>query len=503
MLGALERYGLYQLVQDGCVKHGLDASAMRLALDSFALALTLRQGCVEGVRRLATPTASTLFWADDAPSADWVRRTLGCFADKGADAFHLGMMGKYLKAVRAESGATVFYVDNHLRKYVGQEVLRRGWRMQDKRVRPGVTDYYIHDVEGNPLLREVSPSHASLPAVILGIADSLRAALGEDARILLAFDRAGAFPETLSGLRNESFEFVTYERRPYRLLSPSEFTREMVLDLGEERDPETIRFAEFTHALGKGRGDVRRIATLTPEQEQVNMLAVGMTRAEQLIAILRGRWHQENGLKHGVERWQVNHLDGRRTVAYSPDTVVPNPARRRLDSTLRTACVQEGLARRLLARLAEGDPEREEAECDLAEALALQQELLARRPTTPKKAPLAQTELAGKLVYHSPAYKTVLDTVRIACANAEADLAETLAPHLPRAAEAKMTLSNLLVAPGRVEVNARTIQVHLAPAGTGPEQAAYAKCCTRVNADNLVLPGDPSRRALRFACQPR
>jgi hypothetical protein len=500
LVGLMERYGLHRLADEICGKNDLDATAVRVALDAFAIALAIGQGCVEGVRRLATPTAAQLLRAVRCPSADWVRHTLHGFADVGTARFHLGMAGRYLDAARADDGPAVFYVDNHLRPYTGKEVLRRGWRMQDKRVLPGTSDFYVHDEDGRPALRTVSPEHGSLTEALLEIADLLRAGLGDEQRILLAFDRGGAFPEMLAALREDSYEFVTYERRPYRLLLPSAFTKEMELRVGRD-EVERIAYAEFHVPLGKGRGRVRRIAIRTPEGRQVNLLAVGPTAAERLIEIQRGRWKQENGFKHGVERWRINQLDGRRTEAYAPETIVPNPARRRLNHALRMACVDEGLARRLLARLDEGDPKRAKAASALEEALASQRELLERRDVTPKYAPLSETELAGKLVFHPGAYKTVLDTVRIAAANAEADLAEWLAPHLPRAAEAKKTIANLLVAPGRVRVGSRTVRVDLAPAGTGPEHDAYAELFRAVNAADLRLPGDPRRRLLRFGSQ--
>jgi len=500
LLGLMDHYGLYRLADEVCAKHGLSAPAVRLALDAFATALAIGQGCAEGVRRLATPTAPALLRTPQCPSADWVRRTLHGFADVGAERVHFGMAGRYLDAARADDGPAVFYVDNHLRPYTGQEVLRRGWRMQDKRVLPGTTDCYVHDEDGRPTLRTVSPSHGSLTEMLLEIADLLRAGLGEEQRILLAFDRGGAFPETLAALRDDSYEFVTYERRPYRLLLPTAFTREMTFRVGDE-EPERLTFAEFFVPLGRGRGDVRRIAIRTPEGRQVNLLAIGTTPAERLIEIQRGRWKQENGFKHGAERWNINQLDGRRTQAYAPDTIVPNPARRRLNNALRLACVDEGLARRLLARLDAADPKWAQADIALAEAIATQHELIARRPMTPTHAPLCETELAGKLVYHLGAYKTVLDTVRIAAANAEADLAAWVAPHLPRAAEAKKAIANLLVAPGRVRVGSRTIAVDLAPAGTGPEHRAFGAFFRAVNAANLRLPGDPRRRLLRFRSQ--
>jgi hypothetical protein len=500
LVALMERYGMYRLADEICAKHDLAPSAIRVALDAFAFALAIGEGCVEGVRRLATPSAPALLRTPSCPSADWVRRTLHAFADVGAPRFHFGMAGRYLDAARDERGPAVFYVDNHLRPYTGQEVLRRGWRMQDKRVLPGASDFYVHDEDGRPALRTVAPAHGSLTEKLLEIADLLRAGLGDEQRILLAFDRGGAFPETLAALREDSYEFVTYERRPYRLLLPTEFTREMVLDVGDGA-PERIAFAEFRVPLGRGRGDVRRIALRAPEGRQVNLLAISQEPAERLVAIQRGRWRQENGFKHGVERWSINQLDGRRTEAYAPETIVPNPARRRLNHALRLACVDEGLARRLLARLADDDPKHAKAAVALAEAIEQQRELLARRETTPTYAPLAETELAGKLVYHPGAYKTVLDTVRIAAANAEADLAEWLAPHLPRAAEAKKTLANLFVAPGRVHVGARTIRIDLAPAGTTSEHRAFAALFAAVNRADLILPGDSNRRMLRFGSQ--
>ncbi len=499
LVAVVARYGLHGLVERIAREAHLEGDALRLALDSFITALAIGDTTVEGGRRLATPSAPTLLRASHAPSADSVRRTLGRLADEGATRLHLGMAGRYLEASRSDDAPAVFYVDNHLRPYTGQEVVRKGWRMQDKRVRPGTTDHYVHDADGRPVLRTVSTTHDSLTEQLFPIADLLRIALGEEQRILLAFDRGGAFPAALAGLRDESFEFVTYERRPYRELSASAFNREIVVERGGREL--TYRFAEFRVRLGGGRGKVRRIALRTHDGRQVNILAISTAPAETLIRILFARWVQENGFKHGAKRWGINQLDGRSTVAYTPDTIIPNPARRRLDNALRVVCISEGLARRDLSRLAAGHPKRETIELEIAEAVAEQHALVARRASTPIRAPLGETDLAGKLVYHSTEYKAVLDTIRIACANAESDLAELLGPELPRAEEVKKTLANLFAAPGNVRVDSRTIRVALQPAGTAAEHAAFAVFFGKVNAANLTLPGDPRGRRLRFRSQ--
>jgi len=132
-------------------------------------------------------------------------------------------------AAEDEAEPAVYYVDNHLRPYTGQYATRRGWRMQDKRVVPGSTDYYVHDVEGRPVFRVESPDHAPLTDWQSPICQMLRQGLGPGQRILVAFDRAGAFPQQMATLRDEDFEFVTYERRPYTLLSATAFTEQVKL----------------------------------------------------------------------------------------------------------------------------------------------------------------------------------------------------------------------------------------------------------------------------------
>ena len=308
-----------------------------------------------------------------------------------------------------------------------------------------------------------------------------------------AVERGVVTPEEAEAAKRE---IVPSERRPFPLLAASAFTETALVGPDDE-----VRFVESRINLGAERGRVRRIAVREVDGRQVNLLAVSEWPAGRLIAIMRGRWRQENGFKHGVERWGINQLDRRKTVAYPPDTIIPNPARRRLDRALRAACIREGDARRLLALFADDDPRRARVEHDLHEATILQRQLLAERSATPHHAPLRDTELAGKLVRHDGGTKTVLDTVRIACVNVETDLANALAPLLPRAAEAKKTLANLFAAPGRVRVGLRTIAVDLAPAGTALEQAAFGQLLDTLNREKLSLPGDGRRRRLAFRAQ--
>jgi len=505
MLAMAEQHQLYNAALCELWGKQRGSRQIRVAMDSVIAALSIGECCVEGVRRLASSSADRLLRADHAPSASWVRRVLKRFAGGDEELngwqLHLLLAGMYMRQAQAGSEeAAVYYVDNHMRPYTGKFVTRKGWRMQDKRVLPGATDYWLHSEDGRPVMRIYDPTNAALTSWLSAIADMLRQGLGDDQRILVAFDRAGAFPQQLADLRDDKVEFVTYERRPYALLSQGQFDQELVSEEGEH-----IGMYERRANLGKKRGRVRRIALRMEDGHQVNLLASSTEPAERLVGIMLGRWCQENGFKHGVERWGINQLDGRKIADYDPNSVIPNPARRRLDRELSLARLEEGRARRELAHLKEDHPRYEHRferwHKRLEDAMNRQLDLQALRPSTPTHAPLEETELAGKLVYHPGNYKAVMDTIRIVCANVESDLAYTLAPYLRKPREAKKALANLFKAPGSVRVEQDRILVHLDPAGTRNEKKAFDRLLEELDAWHLVLPGDKDRRPLRFRSQ--
>jgi hypothetical protein len=497
MLALVMQIGLYDVVTRATAAKRLPRRGLRLVLDATIAALSIGERAVEGVRRLATPTSGVLMRAKAAPSPAWVRAVLGRVA--AAYAVVQDAMAKQYLAVAASNELAVFYLDNHLRPYTGKFTIRRGWRMQDKRVVPGTSDYYVHDVDGRPVLRVTEPSHGHLTEFLRPLADTLRRALGLETQVVLAFDRGGAFPEAMAKLRDAGVHFVTYERKPYAILSSTAFEPDGIVHVGKH--VYTIYENRLAN-LGKGRGRVRRIAVLCPDGRQINLVAVSDLPAPALLRIMLGRWKQENGFKHGNERWGINQLDGRGVVEYAPDTVIPNPARRRLDNALRIARRSEGDARCKLAALDRDDPRRAKYDRQLRDAQADQRILLEQRPAVPKHLELRDSELAGELVHHTPEYKGLLDIVRIACANAESDYAAMLAPLLPREAEAKKILANLLNAPGDVRAGKTSIRVTLAPAATNRERQALDAFTRKLDDLDLTLPADPDRRRLRFRIQP-
>jgi hypothetical protein len=311
--------------------------------------------------------------------------------------------------VRAGEGEDriLLYVDNHLRPYTGKHTIRKGWRMQSKRAVPGTTEYYVHDEGGCPLFRLETTSHDSLCDWLMPVVDFANLALGGEVKPLLFFDRGGAFPEVMAELRNADAEFATYERKPYPELGATEFKESLEIVLASKpREPIRIAYTEAPNKnLREGRGRVRRIALLTEDGAQINLLAVSTLPAEALIRGLLARWgRQENQFKHEVERWGINHLDGRRVEEYPPDALIPNPERRKLDRLLKLSHTAEGEAWRKWMRLKRGDPARSVAKRDGDRAMERQRDLMALRASVPRVAPVKDTPLAGKLRRHELGY---------------------------------------------------------------------------------------------------
>lgn len=511
MLAMLNALGLYVFAevlrqkahaeQSALGKPFMKADTLRAAIDAVAITLTVGQQTVEGVRRIATASASILLRLrrQGSLSTTWVRRILGQFAIRYADLFRMALATTLVQQNEHLAGETqrvVFYIDNHMRPYTGKHKIRKGWRMQDKRARPGNADFWVHDEDGRPVLRIDSPAHESLVQLLRRIGKLIREALNDEKVIvLLVFDRAGAYPHEMAELRDEGFEFATYERKPCGgKLATSAFQQHIKLRNANYGLAEVGR-----KNLGKGRGRVRRIVLETPEGKQVNVLAVSQVSAEEVVRHMTRRWAcQENQFKHGVERWGINQLDSRTVEPYPGDSVIPNPARSRIERALRLARTVEGDALRRLQHLGPTDPQRERIQKDLERARHQQHELEELRPQVPTHAPVKDTELFGELVRHKQCYKHTVDAIRIGLANAEAELAARLAPLLPRPAEAKRTLANLLSSPGTVVTGRDTLTITLSPAGNSPEQRAFQKFLAQLNELPLSLPGDLGQRRLRF-----
>lgn len=481
---------------------------LRLALDAVLAALGIGEGCVEGVRRLATSSGASLLLASAMPSATWVRRRLGAVAGQ-AEQFHGDLSRRLFEAARNEAEPdrpVVFYVDNHTREFTGEPQLTRHWKMQKDRTVPGTTDYWIHDSHGRPITALAAPQQGSMVQYLPRCARVIRAALGKESRALVAFDRGGAFPTAmaeLKGLTEGPVDFLTYERAPFPLHGREYFERHgQAVELGDEEDkPQRVLVLDGGTYLGEGRGRVRRLSLLLPDDAQINLLTSSTEDAVWLARTLFARWGQENAFKYGKERWGFDQLDSRQVEAYPDGTIIPNPCRRNLERSRDRAVQREGKLRCKLARTRADAPERAELKAKVAETMSVLADVRAALRQTPQHIAIEETRLAGKLVHHRREYKLLVDTVRVAAMAAEDRLSARLRPYLATEAESKQVLQNAFKAVGNIQVANSHITIALDPSGNRAELRAIRKLFDEINHEAISHPADPLHRPLRFRLQ--
>src|SRR5690606_41348245 len=87
----------------------------------------------------------------------------------------------------------VYFVDEHFMPYSGAKPVGSGWNTKRRHAEPGRVDTHICDPKGRAVCF-TSGEPPSLPKPLPATLDQLREIAGDDAPILLGFDRRGAHP---------------------------------------------------------------------------------------------------------------------------------------------------------------------------------------------------------------------------------------------------------------------------------------------------------------------
>jgi hypothetical protein len=116
LLALVGEMGLHEEAQRAFQSRHPDG--LRIALDAVICALAIRQPAIEGVRRLATPSGTTLLRAARVPTASGVRKLLGRLLAQthGGAVLEARMAERLIATATSEDGPAVFYVDNQYPK---------------------------------------------------------------------------------------------------------------------------------------------------------------------------------------------------------------------------------------------------------------------------------------------------------------------------------------------------------------------------------------------------
>lgn len=270
--------------------------------------------------------------------------------------------------------------------------------------------------------------------------------------------------------------------------------------------------AERVTVLSNGL-KVREIRKRSESGHQVSILTTNrVMERERLAAAMFARWSQENFYKYMREHYGLDRL-----VEYAvgpvPATVsVVNPARRKLDSNIRTLTAQVGRFSAQFAALSlEGPMEaapvaRYQAQkSELQERIgALQKDLdklKIERKTMPKRVEMKDLPEPERFQRLLPERKHFVDTIKLIAYRAETSLASVLREKLARSDDARALLRHIF----RTEVDlapdlqAKTLTIRLHHLAQNAHDVAVSHLCDHLNATHTLFPGTDLRVVYNLA----
>ena len=181
-------------------------------LTTAVLGFALGAGTVEGFKHLRRAELGPAAGTTLVPELATLRSRLTTLA---ADSDPLALQRAFAAGMLAFDPAedSVYYVDDHFVPYAGAKPVAKGWNTKRRHAQPGIDDTHLVDARGRAVVFG-SGEPTSLSSNLPGVLAQLREVVGEDAPVLLGFDRGGAFPSAFTACRDAGAGWISYRRAP-------------------------------------------------------------------------------------------------------------------------------------------------------------------------------------------------------------------------------------------------------------------------------------------------
>jgi transposase-like protein len=368
--------------------YGLDTVLVEAVLRTLA-----GQPRAEGATRIDPAALGRVLGLDRAPEVKTIRRKIAALAGAGKGgqliaamaATHLAQPGAPDGDPDASVGV-VLYVDGHVRAYQGGRKVGKTHLARLKFPAPATLETWVSDAAGAPVLVVLAQPGASLAGELRRLLPTLRAAVGDDRRVLVGFDRGGWSPALFAHLHAHGFDVLTWRKGPTDDIDPARFTDLTFLDDNGRRHAwraadTTVQLPlstpSSTHPTGgdahhhdQSQGDgkdqdqdqengvgadqggdesgqrvfvMRQVTLAVPATRHartqggrgdsgVRQIHILTTRTdlptEQVIYRMGSRWRQENYFRYARMHFDLDSHDSYTATDDDPDRFVPNPAKK-------------------------------------------------------------------------------------------------------------------------------------------------------------------------------
>jgi hypothetical protein len=466
-------------------------------LTATTVAFALGVGSVEATKHLIRDQIGPLAGLDRLPELRTLRPRLGELAET-CDPLRL-QADLAVAMIAAEAPLLgLYFVDDHFVPYEGAKPVGKGYNTKRRHAQKGLADTMVTDYHGRAVCFVSGPPSGLTKTLPAALAE-LRTVTGA-AKIMLGFDRGGAYAQVFRHCRDADVDWITYRRGGLAdtTAAPRRYWR--VDTMGRA---EAVTLADEMVTIND-YGPARQLTLYEHDQPVLQVLTSDLDApAAALLAWLRCRWRIENVFKyltthHGID-WLCHY-----GADIGPDTaLIDNPARK----TARTAVTHAQTTlvdahRALTQLLRSGTPVTEintaipAAQTAIDNAEAALTTTMDTLKTIPAKIPANQHDPNAKRAILRTQRRSLQMVLRLLAFNAEQWLANQLNAYLADNDEYRATLRHLLHLSGQITYTTKTITVALDAPTTPKITQALRLLLDELNTTPPRIPGD--RRPITY-----
>jgi transposase-like protein len=485
---------------------GQDAAPQDVALlAAVSACFALGAATTEQFKHLTAAEAGPLAGLPRLPGLRTLRPRLAAVADR-ADPLVLQRMFAQAMLDADPVASGVYYVDDHFVPYTGAKPVGKGWNNKRGRAEKGRAGTHVTAHDGRAVCfvtGEPSGLSVTLPKALA----ELKKAAGPGAKIMVGFDRGGAYPAVFTHCREQNVYWVTYRRAP--LAVPAMLPVLTAVTVGGKT--RQIAWAEEKVQL-KDYGEARQLTLFEHGRVALQILTSDYDACPaDILSWLRSRWREENFLKYASENYGIDKLCDYTAGITVNTKITENPARKAANAAVRDAQNKLAAAERALAALLT-DPDTTPAAKNAAipaanraisDARKKLQAATAARQGIPAKLPADQIDPGARTAVLRTARRGLQMVLRLLAHNAEHWLATHLNAYLRDDDEYRAVTRETIIRglAGFITYAPDAITVTL-QAPTAPRVArALALLTDEINAQPPTIPGDT--RPITYRITPR
>ena len=507
--GAMLAYSYLDRVASGEVFAGLDGARWRrfdqAQVATFTvLALLSGVGSLEQVKALVRPQAGPLVGLTASPELHTLRPRLAGIADATDVLACQRTLATAMLRVAGET-AGIFYVDDHFVPYGGAKPVAKGHNGKRGRNEKGRADTLVTDARGRAVCFTTGePSHLS---------KTMQPALRElrqiipTGKILLGFDRGGAYAEAFDACRQADIDFITYRRGALADTSTEPVAHRIRRGRGHTQvilADEQITFPGYQptcRQLTLYEHDDCTCPNLTACCHLTAVLQVltsdTTASAPDLLLTLKGRWVIENAFKY-LDFYGIDWLVDYHTEIATRTALIRNPARDAANAAIHAAKTELAEAQRALGELIDADlnaAEKNAAIPPARTAVADTQQKISRltadRNTIPAELPANQIDSTAQRALQRAHRRGFVMLLRLLAYNTDTWLADHLNAYLQHPNEYRAITRTLMHTGGVITYTPDQITVTLDQPDAPRITRALTCLLEELNHTPPHMPGDP------------